>query len=145
MTKLAVPLRPNAADPHPDSPSKKRRRADEIAASDASSRYASLTPHRRSHTASEAGRPSKRLASPEENRRVSAPSRVENSSPVQASTPKRRRYEEHPSTTIFKEEMVCFDSSLEGERLTMPEFLARLASLSIGRFTSQVSQRPLPL
>jgi hypothetical protein len=144
MTKLAVPLRPDAAgpsEPHPDTPSKKHRRTDEIAASDGSSRYASLTPHRGSHTASEAGRPSKRLATAEENRRVSAPSRLENTSPVQANIPTRRRYEEHPSPTTFKEEkMVCCDSSLGMKRLTIPEFLTRLASLSIGRFTSQVSK-----
>ena len=136
MTKLAAPMPPDAAapsEPPRDTPSKKRRRTDEIAASNFSSRYTSLSPRMRSNTASELRRPSNSLATPEENRRVSAPSRVESTSPVQANTPKRRRYGDDASTIIFKrEEMVCCGSPSQGKLLISLEFLPRLASVCIG-------------
>jgi hypothetical protein len=100
MTRLAAPLQPS--HPHPDTPSKKRRRVDTIEASEDSSRYDSLSPRRRSNTLSEAGRAARRLSTPE-NSRVSAPSRLEDRSPLQANTPKRRRFEE-PERAIVKKE-----------------------------------------
>lgn len=105
MTRLAAPLSgeagPSAWQSH--TPSKKRHRAIEIADSDSSSRNATISPRRVSDAASD-GRHLRRLATPEDNRRVSAPSHFGDITYHQANSPKRRRLDDSGSTPAFKDE-----------------------------------------
>jgi hypothetical protein len=102
-----------------ETPSKKRRRTDEIAGSEASSRFDSMSPG--------PARPSKRLATPDPDTRRSAPSRLQ-TSPNQANTPQRRHLEDDAQSISFKAEpRVVLCNQWYGFKLTMVENLQHLA------------------
>lgn len=105
MTRRAISRPTSRQRQHPDTPSRKRKRTDEVAEeiadSNASSRMDSLSPRHPSRYA-------RRLSNPvEENRRRSAPSRLD--SPVKANTPRKSPYGEipNPAITFKMEKTVC--------------------------------------